>query len=45
MQVVFTHPQTLEISETGWSHTVPHNDLQEIQIILGKQKAPKKATS
>lgn len=39
MQMVFTHAQTLEISETGCSHTVPRNDLQEIQIIPGKQKA------
>lgn len=45
MQMVFTHPQTLEIPETGFSHTVPHNDLQEIQIIFGKQEVPKKANS
>lgn len=45
MQMVFIYPQTLEISETGCSHTVLHNDLQEICITLGKQKAPKKATS
>lgn len=35
------HPQTIEILETGCSHTVPPNDLQEI-IILSQKKLSKK---
>lgn len=46
MQVCFVHPQTLEILETGCSHTVLHNDLQVIMILLlSQKKAPKKGTS
>lgn len=42
MQVCFTHPQTPEILETGCSHTVPHNYLQEIMIIFSQKKLSKK---